>query len=88
MQPGMSVEEGVVEVSIDSGFPAGEGGVGVMVLVARKSRTRMMCATVVPRKSTGQFAARRLNSFRDRDTDTERPTSGEWRTLKYARRAQ
>ena len=47
------------EISLDYAFPASEGGVGVTMLVARERRTRMTCATVVPKKgTTGAFAAK------------------------------
>ena len=52
------------EISLDYAFPASEGGVGVTMLVARERRTRMTCATVVPKKgTTGAFAAKRINAF-------------------------
>ena len=57
-------EEGIPEVHIDYCFPKSAGGQGVTILAARERRTRMVMATVVPRKGTeGAFAAKRVISF-------------------------
>ena len=52
------------EVHLDFCFPGDEfGEKGLTILVARERLTKMMMGTVVPRKSTGQFIARRVCAF-------------------------
>ena len=52
------------EVSLDCCFPTKEDGTGgLTILVARERHTRMTLATVVPSKSTGTFAAKRVVEF-------------------------
>lgn len=42
----------ISEVSVNHGFLASSGGVGVTILVARETQSWMTCAIVVPRKGT------------------------------------
>ena len=59
-----STRSDLPEVSMDFCFPTkGDGTGGLIILVARERYTRVTLATVVPSKSTGMFAARRVGEF-------------------------
>ena len=59
-----STESDLPEVSVGFCFPLKDDGTGgLIILVARERHTRMTLATVVPSKSTGMFAARRVVEF-------------------------
>ena len=52
------------ELSLDYCFPTKEDGTGgLTILVARERYTRMTLAAVIPSKSTGTYAARRVVEF-------------------------
>ena len=52
------------EISLDFCFPSKEDGTGMLtILGARERHTKMTLSTVIPSKTTGTFAARRVWAF-------------------------
>ena len=57
-------DDGIHEFHMDFCFPGEEDDSGMLtVLVVRERRTKMLMATVVPSKSTGEFVGKRVVAF-------------------------